>query len=107
SIRLQASQNLVAPPRNQPAGLVSDQPMLRRTQRTCATTNSGEEGFSDACLAVAAKKIASGSQPNQIHHCCSASDPKRTEEFIRASLSADEGASFTWMSCSLSHRPGS
>ena len=55
NIRLQANQNLVAPTRNRPAGLVPDQPMLRRILGTCATTNPDEEGFSGGCLAVAAK----------------------------------------------------
>ena len=32
--------------------------MLRRIWGTCATINPDEEGFSGACLAVAAKKIA-------------------------------------------------
>jgi hypothetical protein len=32
--------------------------MLKRIRGTCATTKPGEEGFSGACLAVAAKKIA-------------------------------------------------
>src|SRR5262249_31308671 len=62
NIRLQTSQKLVAPTRNQPDGLVPNQPMLSRTQGTCATTNPGEEGFSGACLVVAAKKIDSGTQ---------------------------------------------
>src|SRR4029079_18349683 len=60
NIRLQASQNLVAPTRNQAAGLVPDQLMLRRIRGICATTNRDEEDFSGACLAVAAKKFLTG-----------------------------------------------